>query len=129
VRPSGEQWGCMYGMAGLSFDNIQSQSKRGTRITGWHKPDLFAPSALITSVRSTLLTSASDGSFCYNTYPSQMTPNVASPYFASGGTSFAAPVAAGAAVLVNRVYAEIWWSALLLLALSLALIASCRMTA
>jgi hypothetical protein len=77
-----------------SRNNIALTSKRGTVFTSWYKPDLFAPATFAISTKST----ASSGSFCAISTPSD--------YKAGSGTSFAAPLAAGAAVIANRVFGE-----------------------
>jgi hypothetical protein len=103
-RNSSEQWECHF-CGQVSLDNIAADSMRGTGITGWYKPDLFAPAENIVSTRSVAETDGGSAQ-CGST---NMTPlfNYPSPYIAGGGTSFAAPVAAGAALLARRFYEEV----------------------
>lgn len=77
------------------FRNIMKISRLDTRTPGWIKPDLMAPASQIISAftsirwpnRSARCSGAFEGPF---------------QYAADSGTSFAAPVAAGAAILVKR---------------------------
>ncbi|MEA2236270.1 MAG: trimeric autotransporter adhesin [Thermoanaerobaculia bacterium] len=105
-RSSLEQWQCHF-CGQNSFENIAANSMRGTLTTGWYKPDLFAPAENIVSTRSQAESYPhDDGAQCRPT-PSNSSPLVAgSDYVAGGGTSFAAPVAAGAALLARRFYEE-----------------------
>ena len=77
------------------FRNIMKISRVDTRTPGWIKPDLMAPASQIvsafTSMRWPTPSTACSGAF---TGPVE--------YAAQSGTSFAAPVAAGAAILVKR---------------------------
>lgn len=103
ARP--EDWLCNWDRLLLAggdprrFNNIAANSQRGTRTSGWYKPDLFFPSAGVTSARSPLLTTDWTR-FCGGAQaPGPL-------HLFSAGTSFAAPGVAGAAVLARRVYAE-----------------------
>jgi len=77
------------------FRNIMKISRIDTRTQGWIKPDLMAPASQIisafTSVHWPNTSPRCSGAF---TGPFQ--------YAAESGTSFAAPIAAGAAILVKR---------------------------
>lgn len=95
-----------------SFRNIMVDSKYGTLVqTSGHpwdtynKPDLFAPASQIVSARATDLSPQLPGlnydCFGYGGNP----PNYDPDYWIGSGTSFAAPVAAGAALIASRVYA------------------------
>jgi serine protease AprX len=100
VRP--EDWGCDYATSS-DFRDLAEDSKRGTVYTGgqvssigYIKPDLVAPGSNITS----LMSSANERFHCSVVDSSE--PEVV----AGSGTSFAAPVVAGAALLASRRYAE-----------------------
>jgi hypothetical protein len=97
ARPNDEQWVCIAGEAYVDYRNIGYNSKRGTRAPNWYKPDLFAPAA---GVWGLLAPQMAPG---YNTCGFDSFDD---PYVKASGTSFAAPVAAGAAVLAARVFAE-----------------------
>ena len=97
--------------AASSYDNIDANSKHGTLVqSGGHswdtyaKPDLFAPASQIVSTRTTLLTPQMPTPLACLGYGTN-SPNYDPDYFISSGTSFAAPVAAGAALIASRVYA------------------------
>lgn len=109
VRDAVEQWGC-HGSGAASYSNVMSNSKRGTRIPGYIKPDLMAPAGNITSLKSVayVTPAATDQSpgFCNFAGPNKDIELASPGYFASSGTSWAAPVVAGAAVLASRRYAE-----------------------
>ncbi|HYS56315.1 MAG TPA: hypothetical protein VER58_21360 [Thermoanaerobaculia bacterium] len=94
-----------------SFRNIMADSKHGTLVQsgghGWdtyNKPDLFAPASQIVSTRATdlspLLPGPNYGCFGYGGNPPDYDPS----YWIGTGTSFAAPVGAGAALVASRVY-------------------------
>jgi hypothetical protein len=103
AREPSEQWVC-HGAGASSFSNVMANSKQGTRIAGYIKPDLMAPSSSITSIRSMLATSSSG--FCNYASPDRDITLNSNQYIASTGTSWAAPVVAGAALLASRRYAE-----------------------
>jgi hypothetical protein len=100
VRSVNEQWQCASNQSwsrAESFSNIQSDSKRGTLNASWFKPDLMAPSSLVSIQRSA------------DAFSAQFCPGItfiSSAYQVSVGTSFAAPAGAAAALLASRVYAE-----------------------
>ncbi|MEA2235969.1 MAG: hypothetical protein QOC81_693 [Thermoanaerobaculia bacterium] len=98
-RSAGEQWACHY-CGQTSLENIAANSMRGTGRHGWYKPDLFAPGENIVSTRSVAENELGAGALqCSQTHsPPLPIPTEPNPYIAGGGTSFAAPVAAGAAV-------------------------------
>jgi Subtilase family len=102
-RNAGEQWECHFSGQN-SLDNIAADSMRGTGTPGWYKPDLFAPSENMVSARSVAQNPVENNSKCSQTVNSPL-PTV--PYMGGGGTSFAAPVAAGAALLARRFYEEV----------------------
>ena len=105
----GGTWSCHNSLSS-DFRNIMANSKRSTRYNGWAsdslkwyiKPDLFAPASRVAIHQSTE----------YTTPPNFCSPGGAVPlgtdglYIGGTGTSFAAPVAAGAAILASRRYAE-----------------------
>lgn len=96
-------WNCWGGLA-ESYDNIASNSKRGTANPGWYKPDLTAVASDITSLRTSDLAPPPVGDdYCQN--GGALNPALPAEYFSSSGTSFAAPAAAGAAILASRYYA------------------------
>ncbi len=102
VRPDSTAWNC-YGALAQSHDNIAGNGKTGTATTGWFKPDLMAVAANIASSRSNDL---STGDFSDDYCQNQVSPpSLPSQYLSSTGTSFAAPLAAGAALLASRSYA------------------------
>ena len=105
-----DPWTCR-GAESASFSNIMKDSKRSTIYHGgevssvpYIKPDLFAPASNITSLRS--FTASETASYCSSADGYVDGSGSASPYRYSTGTSFAAPQAAGAAVLASRRYAE-----------------------
>lgn len=91
-------WFC-YSTFSESYANLAYNAKHGTRHAGWYKPDLIAVSTNITSPQSHDRAVNPQGSFCV---PDDYAPNLPSAYDTSSGTSFAAPAAAGAAVLASR---------------------------
>jgi hypothetical protein len=102
-RSSSEQWQCHY-CGQTSLENIAADSMRGTANPGWYKPDLFAPAENIVSTRS--VTDTGNGNDQCGPTNTQIQP-LDNQYIAGGGTSFAAPVAAGAALLARRFYEEV----------------------
>lgn len=74
------------------FHHIMKISRIGTRIPGYIKPDVVAPASAVVTARSTAVTSSID---TCGLEPSSL-------YVSRSGTSFAAPVAAGAAIIVKR---------------------------
>ena len=103
-RPWEAGWNC-YGVSSQSYDNIASDTKAGTAQNGWYKPDLMVPASSIASSRSSdLYGQTGPGGFCVN--GSTAAPPLPLQYLGSSGTSFAAPAAAGAALLASRVYAR-----------------------
>ncbi|HYS55407.1 MAG TPA: S8 family serine peptidase [Thermoanaerobaculia bacterium] len=94
-----------------SFRNIMADSKHGTLVQagghGWDtyaKPDLYAPASQIVSTRATDLSPQIPTGFDCIGYGGSA-PDYDPDYFIDSGTSFAAPVAAGAALIASRVYA------------------------
>jgi hypothetical protein len=81
------------------FRNRAFGSLAGTAVTQWIKPDLMAPGALAASLVSYDETSAGFG----------CATKISPEYDIEGGTSFSAPVAAGAALLASRYYSN-WHS-------------------
>jgi hypothetical protein len=104
-RSTAEQWECHY-CGQDSLENIAADSMRATGIAGWYKPDLFAPAENIVSTRSTGADSVADANQCDQKHL-PLVDSPGSPYLKGGGTSFAAPVAAGAALLARRFYEEV----------------------
>jgi hypothetical protein len=96
-----------------SYDNIEADSKHGTLVqSGGHswdtyaKPDLFAPVSQIVSARSTPLSPQVPPTYSYDCVGyGGNPPNYDPDYFIASGTSFAAPVGAGAALIASRIYA------------------------
>jgi hypothetical protein len=104
VRPDSHQWTCSFALA-EDHDNIASNTKTGTATPGWFKPDLLAPAANIVSNASFDIAMSQPEGFCQN-FEAPPPPGVPNEYIASTGTSFAAPAAAGAALLASRYYAQ-----------------------
>lgn len=106
VRPEHEQWLC----AGARADdnrNLSINAKHGTKIAGWFKPDLIAPSASIGSLLSSdqvVMKNGVLGAYCQSVMGTD--PTFPDPYRGATGTSFAAPVGLGAAVLASRRYSS-----------------------
>jgi hypothetical protein len=79
-----------------SFENVAWGSRRGTE-DGRIKPDIIAPMNLISTTRTQFHPAGGDqrgGGYCINTEDGF--------YTIDGGTSFSAPQAAGACILLNR---------------------------
>jgi hypothetical protein len=77
------------------FRNIMSRSRLDTRTSGWIKPDLMAPGSQIVSAATSIhWPNASER--CLGAFEDHI------EYTGDTGTSFSAPVAAGAAILVKR---------------------------
>ncbi|MFP5287841.1 MAG: S8 family serine peptidase, partial [Thermoanaerobaculia bacterium] len=103
-----ENFLCPHGHFAGGFRNIMSHSRHGTRVSNlapdgqaysWStyiKPDLTAVATSIVSAQSTALGLQS---WCRTELYGQ-------PYLVGSGTSFSAPVAAGAALIASRVYSE-----------------------
>ena len=105
-RSSSELWECMF-CGQTSINNVAANSLRGTGLTGWFKPDLFAAVESLVSTRSM---ASSVGNLAYCSIQLPPPAGLVFPsgsYIASGGTSWAAPVAAGAALLARRFYEEV----------------------
>jgi hypothetical protein len=88
------------------FGNIFWNSRRGTAVSGYFKPDLVAPATIVVSTKTRYLPDNHSFADCYdNFHPTDAFHTASDPenrYVAESGTSFAAPVAAGAAILVKR---------------------------
>lgn len=79
---------------GDDFRNIMQSSRTGTLLPNYIKPDLVAPSAPVSAANSSEITT--NTSYCIdNLHPDYL-------YNGDSGTSFAAPVGAGAALIVKR---------------------------
>lgn len=77
-----------------SFKNVAAHSRRGT-VDGRIKPDIIAPATIMTSTRTPYLAGTTQrGRFCRNTADGY--------YNIDSGSSFAAPQAAGASVLLDK---------------------------
>jgi hypothetical protein len=83
-----------HGVLADDFRNLMSNGRHGTSITGYYKPDLVAPASLIVSVKSQW--NPNSNFYCDSNFDGSQN------YQMESGTSFAAPVAAGAALLVKR---------------------------
>lgn len=92
-RPDQNTVGCR-GTLADSFKNLTSTSKRQTDVSGFFKPDLVAPGSMIVSAKSQY----ENRPFCVEYFGGS------NYYMMDSGTSFAAPAAAGAALLASRVY-------------------------
>ena len=85
---SGATWRSNYGVSTATNDTIANLSARGPRIDGGFKPDFIAPAAVVTADFATSGMQAS-------------TPFELPPGYSSGaGTSYACPMASGAAALL-----------------------------
>jgi len=78
------------------FRNLNPNSARGTTQPGYIKPDLVAPATIVVTTRTTQDPTRARYTDCYDNFDGNWN------YTAESGTSFAAPVAAGAAILVKR---------------------------
>lgn len=96
-------WNCGGALA-TSYANIGSNSSLGTRHTGWYKPDLLAPATNV-AVGESPDTIKTPEDYCRSGLADPV-PSLSDGYYASTGTSFAAPVAAGAALLASRYFAK-----------------------
>lgn len=111
VRGPSEQWNCeagsLPGISANSYNNIMGGSRRGTLNDHWYKPDLMAPGSNVASLRSTVWDGVTN-SLCLPAGGGAQPPPFSGgdTYLGGSGTSFAAPAAAGAALLASRVYAE-----------------------
>lgn len=110
MRTDSAAWNCS-GCLSTSFNNAASNSAHGTRVAGRFKPDLLAVAANVAVARSDDTVKTADD-YCNNGGAQQTgqpdaspTPSLPTGYWGSTGTSFAAPVAAGAAVLASSVFA------------------------
>lgn len=101
VRPDSAAWRCAGALA-QSHDNIAGNTKTGTKNSEWFKPDLMATAGNVSASKSH--DESVSAEFCQN---GQTPPAIPAEYFASTGTSFAAPVGAGAALLASRYY-SLW---------------------
>lgn len=80
------------GCASDSYNNVSATSRVGTLVPGYYKPDLMAPGTAVVAAKSTATVP-----------PTSCGVEGANAQYLSGsGTSFAAPVAAGAAIIVKR---------------------------
>ena len=85
---------------GENVDQVSSFSSRGPRIDGLTKPDLVAPGSGIISMRDRDVQTTADANWIDNDGVSGGDAN----YYIVQGTSFAAPNAAGAAVLLFNAF-------------------------
>jgi hypothetical protein len=83
------------GTQGDSFRNIMHTSRIGTRLTGYIKPDVMAPASLIVSAHTSVLW-PNPSIYCFGAFGGDFR------YTGDSGTSFAAPVGAGASLIVKR---------------------------
>jgi len=93
-----------HGALADGFRNIFSNSRRGTEVSGYIKPDLVAPATIVVSTRTTYQPTLSRYGDCFDNFHPNDDPTW--KYTAESGTSFAAPAAAAAAILVKRWYAN-----------------------
>ena len=84
------------GTVAEDFRNIMATSRIGTKSGLYVKPDLMAPASLIVSAKTTSFIPHPTFTRCLDNY------NGNTDYTGDSGTSFAAPVAAGASLLVKR---------------------------
>ena len=103
-RPEENPANC-WGTAANDYRNLSGDSKRGFVTDGVFKPDLVAPAtmAVSTESRSQLPygTPGQGAGWCENNFDGNPDYNMDS------GTSFAAPAAAGAALLASRFYSSV----------------------
>jgi hypothetical protein len=92
-RPDADSLSCSRSAAD-SFKNIMSFSKTGNSIPGYFKPDLMAPASAILSTETSMIWP--DDAYCLRNYTGD--PR----YSGDTGTSFAAPLAAAASIVVKR---------------------------
>lgn len=98
----------------VGFRNIWKGSRTSSSIAGYIKPDVLAPASRITTTHVTLRNQKDFIAYCpkqvrayYDGDWSSVPANAKTEYGApEGGTSFAAPVAAGAALVVKRYMAS-----------------------
>ncbi len=95
-RPDYEN--CNGGTDAEDFRNIMAISRTGTLMSGYIKPDLVSPASMIVSTHSTQRGPIT--TWCES--PFEDHPE----YTMESGTSFAAPVGAGAAIIVKRYLAS-----------------------
>ncbi|HEV7239042.1 MAG TPA: S8 family serine peptidase [Thermoanaerobaculia bacterium] len=81
--------------SGDGFRNIMKTSRVGTALPGYVKPDLMAPASLIVSAHTSVLW-PTPSLYCFGAFGGDHR------YTGDSGTSFAAPVGAGAALIVKR---------------------------
>ncbi|MEA2490290.1 MAG: large repetitive protein, partial [Acidobacteriota bacterium] len=104
-------WSC-HGSLSTDFCDVMENSKRSTRYNGWAsfsskwyiKPDLFAPASNVAIDQSTMWSTPPN--FCTSSGSGAVPLGTGGLYVGATGTSFAAPAAAGAAILASRRYAE-----------------------
>jgi len=94
-RPAWDSQPCHNSLSD-DFRNLQSNSRRGTLMSGYIKPDVVAPSTRTVSTRTTVDPTAARYTDCYDNFDGNWN------YTAQSGTSFAAPVAAASALLIKR---------------------------
>jgi hypothetical protein len=83
------------GTRGDSYQNIMRTSRVGTGLAGYIKPDVMAPGSLIVSAHTSVLW-PTPSIYCFGAFDGHF------QYSGTSGTSFSAPVGAGAALLVKR---------------------------
>jgi hypothetical protein len=110
LRP--DSWLCA-GARSDDFNNLSINAKRGTATPGWYKPDLIAVSSSIAAIFSSdQVARAGNGrlgsrcaSWQYGADGKTFEPvDDPTTYRGATGTSFAAPIGLGAAVLASRRY-------------------------
>ncbi|HXH92910.1 MAG TPA: S8 family serine peptidase, partial [Thermoanaerobaculia bacterium] len=95
-RPDQDASACS-GTQADDFRNIFFEGRHGTAIPGYIKPDLVAPASMIVSARTQWNPQTNRGYCQENVDGNHM-------YEMDSGTSFAAPAASGAAILVKRYF-------------------------
>jgi hypothetical protein len=93
-RPDQDSLNC-HGSLADDFRNIMAESRHGTLMSGYIKPDLVAPASMIVSTH-TQTDRLRFRSYCNDNFDGNHL------YMMESGTSFAAPAAAGAAILAKR---------------------------